>query len=94
MTQFAKQVAVTPDDSGVKGCPQGLLLSLTHSENACDRTRFDRLWIGATGNVAVRDKFGNVSTLLAVPTGTMLDVRAERVMSTNTTATSIVAITD
>ena len=49
------------------------------------------LWIGGTGNIAVTLPSGNVS-LLAVPAGTLLPVRASRVLATGTTATSIVAL--
>lgn len=51
------------------------------------------LWIGATGNVAVRMATDGVTaTFVGVPTGTILPVQCDRVLSTGTTATSIVAM--
>lgn len=48
------------------------------------------LWIGVTGNVAITDTAGNVVTIPNVPVG-VLPVQAQKVMATNTTATSILA---
>lgn len=50
------------------------------------------LYIGGTGDVAVVTSAGTVVLFAAVPTGTILPVRAKRVNSTNTTATAIVAL--
>lgn len=51
------------------------------------------IWVGGAGNLAVI-LAGDTSavTFTGVPAGTMLPLRVKRVMSTNTTATSIVAI--
>lgn len=48
------------------------------------------LWIGVTGNVAVIDADGNTVTIPNVPVG-VLPVQVQKVMSTNTTASSILA---
>jgi hypothetical protein len=50
------------------------------------------LWIGVGGNVAITGKNGSSATFANVPSGTLLPVRAYRVLSTGTTATNIVAI--
>lgn len=50
------------------------------------------LYIGADGNVAVVLPSGTAITFVGVPAGTILPVRCIRVNSTNTTATSIVAL--
>lgn len=50
------------------------------------------LWVGGAGNVAVHDSEGNAVTFVGVAAGSTLPVRTNRVMSTNTTATSIVAL--
>lgn len=55
-------------------------------------TPFQRLYIGGAGAVAIRDLGGNVVTFAAVPVGTVLPVRGDKVMATNTTATNIVAM--
>lgn len=57
------------------------------------------IWVGGAGNIAV--KFADVAdptvsggavTIVGVPAGTLLPFRVKCVMSTNTTATSIVAL--
>lgn len=50
------------------------------------------LYVGGAGDVAVTMADGSVVTFAAVPAGTLLPVQASRVMATNTTATSIVAL--
>lgn len=51
------------------------------------------LYVGGAGDVALTFP-GSATpvTFTAVPAGTILPVQAERVMSTNTTATAIVAL--
>lgn len=51
------------------------------------------LYIGGTGDVAVKCAGSSTAvTFVGVPAGTILPVRATQVMSTNTTATNIVAL--
>lgn len=51
------------------------------------------LYVGGAGNVAVMPLEGSTAvTFTAVPAGTILPVSCARVMSTNTTATAIVAL--
>lgn len=50
------------------------------------------LYIGGAGNVAMADADGAVVTFTAVPVGTFMPVAPTKVMSTNTTATLIVAL--
>lgn len=50
-----------------------------------------RLWVGTGGNVAVVMLNGTVVNYLNVPNGDYLYVRAQRVNSTNTTASDIIA---
>ena len=51
------------------------------------------LWIGGAGDVAIIAE-GDTSavTIVAIPAGTILPIRTKRVLSTGTTATSIVAL--
>jgi hypothetical protein len=51
------------------------------------------LYVGGTGNVAVR-MVGDQTTPIfsAVPAGAILPIRVDKVLSTGTTATSIVGI--
>lgn len=54
---------------------------------------FDALYIGAAGNVAIKHESDRAAvTFVAVPAGSILPVAGVRVMSTNTTASSIVAL--
>jgi hypothetical protein len=51
------------------------------------------IWVGTGGNVAVRcDPMGAAVTMKNVPSGFQLNVEAQRVMATNTTATDLVAM--
>lgn len=51
------------------------------------------LWIGGAGNVAViSENDTSAVTLVGCAAGQVVPVRARQVMSTNTTATSIVAL--
>lgn len=76
-----RAVAVTASDS------TSLLLA-TNDANSAPRA----VYVGGAGNVNVQ--FGNaVSVLFSnVPAGAVLPIRPHKVMSTSTTATSIVAI--
>ena len=51
------------------------------------------IYVGTTGDVAVttRDR-GTAVTFVGVPAGTILPVQCSKVMSTNTTASDIVAL--
>lgn len=50
-----------------------------------------RLWIGGAGTVALVTVKGTALTYAGVPAGTYLNVRAQQVKLTGTTATNIVA---
>jgi hypothetical protein len=50
------------------------------------------VYVGGAGDLAVIMRNGETITLVAVPAGTLLPIAVSRVMSTNTTATSIVAL--
>lgn len=49
------------------------------------------LYIGTTGNVAVRMANGDIVTFTAVPVG-ILPIQVDQVRSTNTTASDIIAL--
>lgn len=53
---------------------------------------FNYLYIGGAGNVAIQDVDGNTVTFSACPAGSYVWARGIKVMSTNTTATLILAI--
>lgn len=51
------------------------------------------LWIGGTGDISVIFVGQSTAVLLeSIPAGTLLPIRVARVLSTNTTATEIVAL--
>lgn len=50
------------------------------------------IYVGTTGNLEVQDTRGNAATFVAVPAGTVLALRATRVLSTGTTASNIVGM--
>ena len=50
------------------------------------------IYVGGAGNVAVITQGGDTVTFVGVPAGTVLPVRVARVLATDTTATSIVAL--
>lgn len=48
------------------------------------------VYVGGAGNVAITDMRGNVVTFTAPPVGSVLPVRARKVMATDTTATILI----
>lgn len=50
------------------------------------------IYVGVTGNVAIVNQNGTATTFVGVPAGSVLPVNCRRINSTNTTATSIVAL--
>ncbi len=65
--------------------------AVTKSDTVGFASASKRIWVGGAGNVAVVFIDGSVVTYTAVPAGSYLNVRAQRVNSTNTTATNMVA---
>lgn len=49
------------------------------------------IWVGVTGNIAVRMANGDLVTISNVPVG-LLPVQVDKVLSTNTTATTMLAL--
>lgn len=50
------------------------------------------LWVGGAGNINVRLADGSTVLFSGVPAGTRLNFSVDKVLSTNTTATLIVAL--
>jgi len=50
------------------------------------------LWVGGAGDLTFITMHGETVALAAVPAGTLLPVRADKVLDTGTTATLIVAL--
>lgn len=73
--------------------PGTKLVALTPNDGADLATVSRALWVGVAGNVALVAADDSAAvTLIAVAAGTLLPIRCKRLMSTNTTASSIVAI--
>ena len=53
---------------------------------------YSGLYIGVTGDVAIKGIGGVAVTFKAVPAGTILPIVVNRVMATNTTATNILGL--
>ena len=53
---------------------------------------YSGLYIGVTGDVAIKGIGGVAVTFKAVPAGTILPIGVNRVMATNTTATNILGL--
>lgn len=51
-----------------------------------------RLYVGGTGDVAVRLLDGSTPIFKAVPVGTTLDIQFDQVLSTGTTATLMIGL--
>lgn len=51
-----------------------------------------KVYVGGAGNLVAVDADGTATSFIAVPVGTVLDIRVRRINATNTTATNLVAI--
>lgn len=75
---------------------QGLHFQDAIAVTKSDTTRYDppldAIYIGGTGNLAVETLGGNIVTFATIAASTVLPIRAIRVMSTDTTATTIVGL--
>ena len=79
---FSRWVAVTPSDNTTYGIP-----------GADNPIPIDSLYVGIAGNVAVIDENrGTAVTFSNVPTGSTLNLRPYKIMSTGTTASGIVRL--
>jgi hypothetical protein len=74
-----------------KSAPAHGLQTVTPSDSTV--LEFRGLYVGGAGNVAIQSiRDTAATTLISVPAGTILPIAGVRVMSTNTTATNIVAL--
>jgi len=79
--------------SDIYGAPAAKGAAVTPSDSTV--VNFRALYVGAGGNVAVifrDDATDTAVTLVGVVTGTVLPISVKQVMSTNTTASSIVGL--
>ncbi len=73
--------------------PGDNLLAITPSDST-DLTQVSRgIYVGGAGNLVVTPAAGGSNvTFMSVPAGTVLPIRVSRVLSTSTTATSLINI--
>ena len=77
---------------GVYSDPGNRLVAVTASDST-DLTGARGVYVGVAGALALMAIDDDTAvTLVSVPAGSVIPVRISRVMATNTTATSIVAI--
>lgn len=73
--------------------PAGSLVTITPSDATVYTPPLRAVYVGSTGNVAVLAVGDTVAvTFIGVPTGQYILVQCSKVMSTNTTATSLVGL--
>lgn len=66
--------------------------SVTAADANLPRLPTTGIWVGGTGNLTVQMAGGGTVAFNSVPAGTYLPIRVDRVNSTGTTATAIVAL--
>lgn len=71
----------------------GTKLAAVAPNDSTDLTGVRAVYVGGAGNLALMGIHDSAAvTLSSVPAGSLIPVQVKRVMSTNTTATNIVAI--
>jgi hypothetical protein len=68
----------------------GFAITPNDSVDLSDVTR--GIYVGGTGDIKITHKGGTTLTYFAVPVGTQLAVKAQRVWATGTTATNLVGM--
>lgn len=76
--------AVTPSDTKK--------LTYTNSSSMVEEKRCKGIYVGGAGNLAIKDDAGNAVTFTGVTAGSVYPISTDTIMSTNTTATNIVAL--
>lgn len=72
------------------GNPGETHLSVTKSDSTTYDPPLAFLYVGGAGDVAIQDKNGTQVTWVGVAAGSIIPMRCVKVLSTGTTATSIV----
>ena len=79
-----------PMANPVEAISAGDAVAVTKSDTTA--VLFHAVYVGGTGDLALRPVGGTAVTFSGVPAGTIIPLRCDRVMSTNTTATLIVGM--
>lgn len=69
---------------------KGFAITPSDITDLTNTTRY--IYVGGAGAVAIMFRDGTTVTLAAVPVGTLLPVRAMRVLATGTTATNLIGL--
>jgi hypothetical protein len=72
--------------------PAGNGVALTKSDTTVHSPPFRALYCGGTGDVAVRFVDGSTATFVDVPTGALLPLKFDKLLSTGTDATNVVGL--
>lgn len=96
-TQSGTQTSVfganAAKDPSLWSAPGQDAVAVTKSDSTVFTAPTRGVYVGGTGDVAVRMWYsGNSVTFVAVPVGSVLPIAVDQVLSTGTTATSIVRI--
>lgn len=67
-------------------------LAITASDSTVLSQTTRAIYVGGTGNLALTFADGTTATLESIPVGTLLRVRATKVLSTGTTATKLIGL--
>lgn len=67
-------------------------VAVTPDDDADLAFRTRAVWVGGAGDLAVRWPDGTDTTFVAVPAGTLIPIRVDRILDTGTDATNIVAL--
>ncbi len=83
-----------PPLPSIPPAPAAHLFAITPSDATIFPTATRGIWVGGAGNIAIvaLSDTGSPVTLTAVPAGTLLQIAAQQVMATGTTATDIVGM--
>lgn len=71
--------------------PSGRMAAVTPSDTTQFAYTTRALYVGGSGNISLLSEAGDTVTLVGVTAGSVLPIRINRVNSTNTTATNMVA---
>jgi len=80
------------NEAGALSSSATSVAAITPSDSTTFTVPYRGLYVGVTGNVAIRCVDGTTATFVAVPAGAILPVECDRILSTGTTATSIVGL--
>ncbi len=79
-----------PNPQLMQPAVRGVALTKSDSDELAEVSR--GIWVGVAGDIAVKFKGSTTAVVFTVPAGSILPFRIRQLMSTNTTATQVVAL--